>query len=439
MNTKETSIEDACKNALKALENKQVDRVYLAYSGGLDSTVLLHAFGTLLVSKNIELTALHANHGLQKQSDEWQFHCEKVCQQLGFELRSIKLDIDDELLVRKGPEAAARKARYQWFMTEIDGAHAALATAHHRDDQAETVLLNLLRGSGIAGLAGISEHSERNGVTLLRPFLPVSKALIEEYAQTHKLKWVEDPSNRSSEFLRNRVRHELLPLLEDARKGAQVNLIRLADNMRATQELLEEVAQQDQPLNDLCPNPLDGSYRLPIADIKTLSQARVVNVVRYWLKSVGLKSPPRSALLEIARWCRGELSQQFSYHVADACFYGYREGLYYVPDGQQEWLKQGEWLDSSRPWLMDNGRQLRAHAENSKQALSLEIAGLSREDECDYRHQKTRALGKLVQDHRMPVWRRNKLWGVKSGSEILWVAGLPRLKSGYEFLLEYSH
>ena len=377
--SKQTSIEDACKNALEALENKQADTVYVAYSGGLDSTALLHAFGTRLVSKNIKLTVLHANHGLQKQSDGWQLHCEKICQQFGFELRSKKLNIDDELLASKGPEAAAREARYQWFMAEIDGAYAALATAHHRDDQAETVLLNLLRGSGIAGLAGISEHSERNGVALLRPFLAVSKAVIEEYAQAHKLKWIEDPSNRSSEFLRNRVRHELLPLLEDARNGAQANLIRLADNMRATQDLLEEVAQQDHALNDLSANPLDGSYCLPVANIKALSQARVINVVRYWLKLVGLQSPPRSALLEIARWCRGELSQQFSYHVADACFYGYREGLYYVPDGEQEWLKQGEWLDSSRPWLMDGGRQLRAHAENSKlnQAMSLEVTGLS--------------------------------------------------------------
>ncbi|MBT5032108.1 MAG: tRNA lysidine(34) synthetase TilS [Proteobacteria bacterium] len=434
------SIDDACKNALKVIENKQLNSVYLAYSGGLDSTALLHAFGALLVGKNVKLTVLHANHGLQKRSDEWQLHCEKICQQLGFEMRSIKLDIGDELLVRKGPEAAAREARYQWFMAEISGAHAALATAHHQDDQAETVLLNLMRGSGIAGLAGISGHSVRNGVTLLRPFLPVSKAVIEKYAQAHNLKWIEDPSNRSPEFLRNRVRHELLPLLEEARNGTQANLIRLADNMRETQELLEEVAREDQAINHLSPNPLDGSYCLPVAGVKKLSQARVINVVRYWLKSVGLQSPPRSALLEIARWCRGELSQQFSYHVADACFYGYRGELYYVPDGEQKWLKQGEWLDSSRPWLMGGGRQLRAHVENStlNQAPKLEIAGLSREDECDYRHRKARALGKLVQDHRMPVWRRNKLWGVKSGSEILWVAGLPKLESGYEFFLEYS-
>lgn len=448
MSKSEISIESACKNALQVFENNNITTIYLAYSGGVDSSVLVHSFNQVLskgraknkAKRHIKAIAIHANHGLQSLADSWQQHCELNCQLLGLEIHSKKLQLDTEQLRINGIEATAREARYKWFFEFIDSDHAALMTAHHQGDQAETVLLNLIRGSGVAGLAGIRKQAERDSVMLMRPFLAVPENTILRYARQHQLEWVEDRSNNNTEFLRNRVRHDLLPLMENVRVGASINLARLAINMRDVEGLLEELAIEDLTGSvDCVPNPLDGSYHLPVNKVDKLSEPRVVNIIRHWLKLVGFQSPARSVLLELAGWCRGEGKEKLTYQLSDGSFYGYRGTLYYVPDGEQDWLETGQWIELSKPWLMRGGRHLRMRTQpiSDLESQSFEVVNLSRQDKCTRNDGSTRSLAKLMQDHRIPIWRRSNLWGVKCNSDIIWVAGVDNLLSADDFRLEY--
>ena len=451
------SIKSTCKNLLQALENKNIDTIYLAYSGGLDSSVLVHCISQLLckderaegigsaidtaATLRMQAVALHVNHGLQIEADSWQQHCEQTCQLLGLDFNTVKLQLDEDQLKQKGVEAAARDARYKWFFEFMEAKNSALLTAHHQDDQAETVLLNLVRGSGVSGLAGMREQAEHGGSMLLRPFLNTPKENIWHYAQQHQLQWVEDPSNISAEFLRNRVRRELLPLIDSIRGGASKILVRVASNMRDVEGMLEELAESDLGGKVDCrQNPLDGSYCLSIDQVKNLSESRVVNVIRYWLKVLGLQSPARLTLLELARWCLGKDSEKLAHQLSDGWFYGYRGTLYYVPNGEQEWIETGVWSELSKPWVMRDGRQLtmRSQARSSLKTKDLEIVSLSRQDKCVCQDGSIRTLAKLLQDHRIPGWRRSNLWGVRSGSDVIWVAGIGRLLSAKDFHLEYQ-
>jgi tRNA(Ile)-lysidine synthase len=457
MSKPKISIENACNNLLQVFESNHISTIYLAYSGGLDSSVLIHSFSQLLskssskemtrdavndgTAPQVKAIALHVNHGLQNEADSWQLHCEQTCQLLGLEFYTVKLQLDEEQQKEKGVEATARDARYKWFFEFMESNNSALLTAHHQGDQAETVLLNLVRGSGVTGLAGIREQAEHSSKTLLRPFLTVPRETIERYAQQYQLDWIEDPSNSSAEFLRNRVRHDLLPLMEDIREGASKNLARLASNMRDVEGLLEEMAVEDLAGKiDARLDPLDGSYCLPVEKVENLSEARVINIIRHWLKVLGLQSPARLTLVELACWCRDKSRNRFTHQLSDGWFYGYRGALYHVPGDEPDWLETGQWTESSKPWLMRGGRQLimRTDAESTLGVKNLEIANLSGQDECVCNDGATRSLAKLLQDQRVPIWRRSKLWGVKCGAEVIWVAGLTNLLSADDFRLEYQ-
>src|SRR5450830_1404468 len=211
---------------------------HIAFSGGLDSTVLLHLLANLAKTEELPtLGVVHVHHGLQAAADAWPGHCQSVCDALGVPLRVMRVQV----LAGASLERAARDARYQAF-SEVVGAGAALLTGQHRDDQAETLLFRLLRGAGVQGLAAMPMQRPLAGGHLLRPLLGSSRAELQAYAQAHELTWIEDPSNADPRFSRNSLRHWLNPLtrlpdsdhwagwhsLRDAKLDAQP-LWRLAD------------------------------------------------------------------------------------------------------------------------------------------------------------------------------------------------------------------
>ena len=185
-------------------------RWLVAFSGGIDSTVLLHALSSTREQHQSEIIAIHIDHGLHPDSGEWESHCRQFADNLGVSYISCPVKVDDVL--RSGPEAAARQARYAALQTQVWDGDCVLS-AHHEDDQAETLLLNLMRGSGIAGLAGIGAAQSFGRGRLLRPLLGVSGAAIEAYAKRYKLGWIEDPTNANIRFDRNFLRQEIMPRL----------------------------------------------------------------------------------------------------------------------------------------------------------------------------------------------------------------------------------
>ena len=263
---------------LKSTTNSFQQPVVIALSGGLDSVVLAHAFSQLCPA-SMPLKAVYIHHGLQKEADNWQSFCENFCSALNIDFESIRITVDNSQ--RQGLEAAAREARYQALFEKV-AEGGVLLTAHHRQDQAETLLLNLFRGAGLRGLAAMpvikSVDFEGKSLFHARPFLPLSKQTLHEYAQTHSLNWVEDPSNQSSEFKRNYLRNEMWPKISRAWPHAELKISQSSDHVREALTLLEELAQQDMQKCDVT------RFSLDLSQVSQLSWPRQKNLLSWWAK-----------------------------------------------------------------------------------------------------------------------------------------------------------
>ncbi|MGH8461783.1 MAG: tRNA lysidine(34) synthetase TilS [Stenotrophobium sp.] len=264
-------------------------QVWVAYSGGLDSTVLLHALASQRVPG---LRAVHIHHGLQELADDWVRHCRAQCATLGVELEVLRVRVEDTHAA--GPEAAAREARY----TALRGVmHAGdlLATAHHQDDQAETVLLRLLRGTGVHGLGAMRALLQFAPGRLWRPLLDVPRAELFRYAQWHRLSWIEDPHNQAPRYARSWLRTEIVPRLLTRWPDAQAHLAQAAAHCADAADLLDELAAADfraVAMPELNPT----SHALHIPALLALSAPRRRNLLRYWLRLCGWPVPSAQML-----------------------------------------------------------------------------------------------------------------------------------------------
>ena len=285
------------KSSLKAAL-PAAKRIGLALSGGLDSVVLLDTICKAVKENShdpTELWVFHIHHGLQKPADQWLEFCERLAKkyQVHFDFRLLHFAD----LSQGNIEARARVERYD-ALTDLCIEHGIedLLLAHHQNDQAETVLLQLLRGSGVAGLSGMPLHrangNQGDPITLWRPLLNQSRAELEAYAKEHKLKWIEDPSNQNTRYRRNAIRKEIIPKLEKIQPGAIANLARSATLLAQSQVLLDRLAKQDG--KDI----LEGN-KLKLASLLAFAktdQAAANNLMRYWLKLNDLSMPSQERL-----------------------------------------------------------------------------------------------------------------------------------------------
>jgi tRNA(Ile)-lysidine synthase len=264
-------------------------RFIVAYSGGADSTALLHALADAREEHGVEILAVHVNHGLHKDADSWAAHCEKFAGSLEIPCEVIRVSIRIE--EGQGVEAAARDARYA-ALERLVGPADWLLSAHHADDQAETLLLNLLRGSGPAGIAGIGVRQPFAAGALVRPLLRVSGTDLRDYAVAHGLDWVEDPSNLDTRFDRNYLRQELMPRLAERWEGLATRLGRSASLAGETSELLQALAEVDML-------GLGSPDRLRIRSLVALPRIRQRNVLRHAIRICGLPTPSARVLQRI--------------------------------------------------------------------------------------------------------------------------------------------
>jgi tRNA(Ile)-lysidine synthase len=273
----------------------------VAYSGGLDSSVLLHLAHKFAAARALPLYAFHIHHGLSRNADTWLRHCGDEAGRLGIPFHAARVEIDRS--DRRGVEEAARLARYAQLgkLCRQFGA-TVLLTGHHQDDQAETVLLQMMRGAGLPGLSGMPVLQRASdllgeGPSLARPLLGVTRAELEQAARRQDLSFVEDESNADVRYRRNSIRHQVLPLLQTEFPGFPECLARVAAHMQAAQRLLDELAQADLAA---CAANGEGTA-LAVSELKRLSADRAGNLLRHWLYRQGV-SLPSSARLEEMRW-----------------------------------------------------------------------------------------------------------------------------------------
>lgn len=289
-------------NLLAAVKHfcTQNKKVWVAYSGGLDSQVLLHLCLQIRMQHKFEFHAIHVHHGLSLHADQWVEHCQQFCEQnnIPIHLKYVVVDIE-----RASQENAARVARYQAFV-EMIAPQDILLTAHHQDDQAETLLLQLFRGAGVKGLAAMPICKQQNYLHA-RPLLSFSRKNLKDYAEQHNLQWIDDESNSNTKFSRNYLRQEIIPALLNHWPSVQRNISRSAEHCAEAQELLDEFSA------DLC-------LQMQGSEINTLSVSKLLNlnpakqrlVLRSWIYTNGFSLPSRVKLETIlknvltARWDR---------------------------------------------------------------------------------------------------------------------------------------
>ncbi|MGI9220251.1 MAG: tRNA lysidine(34) synthetase TilS, partial [Woeseiaceae bacterium] len=235
---------EALYQALDALsQDAQSPRRYVvAFSGGLDSTVLLHALQAGSAQHNVPILAVHIDHGMQAGSERWTEHCSEQAAKLDVEFLGQRVAVDTES--GKGREAAAREARYASLASLVSEGDWLLS-AHHQEDQAETLLLNLMRGSGPAGLAGIASIRAFASGWLVRPLLSFSQKALRDYASQHELNWIDDPSNLDRTLDRNFLRHDVLPTIESRWPGAARRLHRSSRIAADAAAMLDDLAAAD--------------------------------------------------------------------------------------------------------------------------------------------------------------------------------------------------
>lgn len=400
----------------------------LAFSGGLDSTVLLHLLWSVREEQGLEgLRAVHVHHGLQTQAGQWSEHCRERCRQwdIPFQL----LQVNAHAGKGESPEAAARHARYQAMMEQM-GPNSVLLTAHHANDQAETLMLQLLRGAGIPGLAAMPQRKPLGAGHQLRPLLAYSRSQLQAYAHTHGLNWIEDPSNADTRYERNFMRHAVLPLLQEHYPGVVRVLARSASHMAEADELLDDIAVQDMTLA----SP-DG-FTLSTDVLHSMSEARRHNLLRYWIRHLGFVPPDTNRLERIEREviaAREDATPLLEWSGAQLRRY---QGRLYIMSPLSDIPPSTTQLNfcistSNTPAELPLGKILVRHQQGAGLALnkitdqSLSIRfrqGGERFLPQGSRHH--RELKKLMQQWHIPPWLRN-LWPLLyAGDELAAVIGL---------------
>ncbi|RRQ20124.1 tRNA lysidine(34) synthetase TilS [Thiohalobacter thiocyanaticus] len=402
----------------------QAHACWVALSGGLDSVVLLHRLVTQRETLGLPLGAVHVDHQLHPESAQWSERCRALCRQLDipFELHRVQA----RHCPGESPEAAAREARYQALRDWLRPDHCLL-TAHHEDDQAETLLLQLLRGSGPKGLAGMPAVSVFGRGWLGRPLLGVSREQLLAWARDHALDWVEDPGNVDRRYDRNFLRHDILPRLEARWPGVKHALARAARHQADAASLQDALA-----VSDLMQVGGRGPATLSVTALLHYTPPRRRNLLRYWLNSLGLPTPSEAVLEQIDQAALGaRVDAMPRVHWPGAEVRRYRDDLYAMrpllrpPAGLRDWdggSCELEPADGRLEVTPTSGQGLRRDALAGRRLqLGFRTGGETLVPAGRGHHH---SLKQLFQERGIPPWERDRVPLVYCDGELVAVAGL---------------
>ncbi|MET7012956.1 tRNA lysidine(34) synthetase TilS [Uliginosibacterium flavum] len=384
----------------------------VAYSGGLDSTVLLHLLARLAPEAGFVLSAIHVHHGLSAHADAWAAHCAQICAALGVPLQVCRVAVKRE---GHGLEAAARTARHAVLaQTTADW----IVLAQHADDQAETLLHRLLRGCGVAGAAAMRERdAERR---LWRPLLAETRQTLQAWAQAEGLRWVEDDSNTDERLTRNFLRHQILAPLKTRFPSAPANLLRATRHFAEAEDLLQELAAEDAARVRF--GEAGARSRL-----RALSAPRARNLLRYWIAQSGAQAPDAARLDELLQAVRGEGAVRWVH--AGHAFCAWREMLWCEAAEAPQPEAQVWRGEAALPW---GAGELLFTPSTARGALRLDPAAdvlqiKARSGSVSMRLEEgrpTRLFKQLCQESGIPAAWRAQLPLLWRGEEVLWIGGV---------------
>lgn len=409
----------------------------VAFSGGVDSTVLLHLL-TLLRDQGAvaQVQAVHVHHGLSDYADQWAEHCQWVCDRWQVSLTIANVFLESH---GYGLEQAARDARYRVFVDVVKGG-GCLLQGHHLDDQAETVLLRLFRGTGVDGIQGIPEQRALGDGLLLRPLLDVPRSTIEAYARSHHLDFMEDDSNCDERFSRNFLRHQLIPMVEGRWPGASGRLVEFAREVgQMNQSIQQETRSQLATCIEYRPQWLLD--RQPLVSIKALGRLDARSqrlVVRAWLKQQGIQPPSRDALEKIFHEVVGaRMDAEPQLKLSERYVLRRYQHMLLICDEEVNLLAFDPmvWDWQNEPVLSLGDRSLSCHSGSGEgcDAISLPTTPLVLKRRCHIPcdekiaisgRQGRKTLKKWLQEYQVPFWLREYLPFVFDGDQMVAAPGL---------------
>ncbi len=383
---------------------------WVGFSGGLDSSVLLHLLKSTY--PDFKVAAIHVNHQISPNANRWQQHCEAFCQQLEVKFIAEKVIVNN---LGRGIEDAARSLRYQVFEKYLSSGDLLL-TAHHADDQAETLLLRLLRGTGSKGLSGIAMErmfSERDGTKILRPLLLFTRQQLVTYANQHQLQWIDDESNDSDQYDRNYLRLQVMPLLQSRWPNFQIKWNQTAQLCAETEILLTEMARTDLQVMDLRDERIGKSINRTL--FSRLSIARQHNLLRYWLSLQGYSIPEQQHWHQITSQLFSEkMDSNTNVQWGNVSLRLYQDKIFALPLVLPTLtLKMTECLADI------SAKRLRADLPNIH--IKYRVGG-ERCRPADRRHSQT--LKKCLQEFGLEPWLRDLVPLIYSGDHLVAVGDL---------------
>ncbi|MDH5435783.1 MAG: tRNA lysidine(34) synthetase TilS [Gammaproteobacteria bacterium] len=403
---------------------QNINRFVVAFSGGMDSHVLLHSMVQLRASNpEIILHAVHVDHGLQAKSREWSEHCRLVCEKLDVTCELLKADARAKS--GESPEAAARDARYQ-VLLEAMHANDCLLTAHHQDDQAETLLLQLLRGGGPRGLSSMPMCNAFGVGQHCRPLLGFTREQLLAVAQQAQFEWIEDESNFDTGFDRNYLRHEILPKLKARWPAMAQTMARVASHSAEAADLLDVLAEMDLPV-------VHDGEGLSIQRLLRFDDARKRNILRFWLRQQHRPLPDTRQMEHIlvdvlqagedrnpcVAWPGAEIRR-------------YRDHLYVISPSPVLALETALGWDMKSPLQLPGGTGILHAIETTGRGLKQSLC-LSRLVNVQFRQggerlklagrDHTHDLKKLFQEKGVPPWERDRIPFVYLGEDLAEVVG----------------